>query len=144
MANRIGENPDVMLPVMVCQDGFITSHGIENIIIEEDDKVKNFVGVYNPEKYLLKPDESLAVGPYSVSPYVIEMKRAEYEGMVNAKRVVAEVSADFEQTFGRKYEFFEEYRMDDAEYGILIMSSAAGTCKDAVDALREKASAPDS
>jgi pyruvate ferredoxin oxidoreductase alpha subunit len=67
MANRIGEHPDVMLPVMVCQDGFITSHGIENIVIEDDDKVKAFIGDYRPEKYLLNPDESLAVGPYSVS-----------------------------------------------------------------------------
>ncbi len=49
MANRIGEHPDVMLPVMVCQDGFITSHAIENIELLEDDKVKEFVGEYNPK-----------------------------------------------------------------------------------------------
>jgi pyruvate ferredoxin oxidoreductase alpha subunit len=137
MANRIGEHKDVMLPVMVCQDGFITSHGIENIVIEDDDKVKAFIGEYRPEKYLLNPDESLAVGPYSVSPYVIEMKRAEHEAMVNAKAVVKSVSDEFEKTFGRKYGFFEKYRMDDAEYAVLLMSSAAGTGKDAVDALRE-------
>jgi pyruvate ferredoxin oxidoreductase alpha subunit len=136
MANRIGERRDVMLPVMVCQDGFITSHGIENIIIEDDGEVKNFVGEYHPEKYLLNPDESLAVGPYSVSPYVIEMKRAVHEAMVNARDAVKEVSEDFERTFGREYGFFEEYHMDDAEYGVLLMSSAAGTGKDAVDALR--------
>jgi pyruvate ferredoxin oxidoreductase alpha subunit len=138
MANRIGERPDVMLPVMVCQDGFITSHGIENIIIEDDDKVRAFIGAYRPERYLLNPDESLAVGPYSISPYVIEMKRAAHEAMINAKDAVAEVSADFARTFGREYGFFERYRMDDAELAVLVMSSAAGTGKDAVDVLREK------
>jgi pyruvate ferredoxin oxidoreductase alpha subunit len=137
-AHRIAEDPSVKLPAMICQDGFITSHGIENILIEEDAPVKAFVGEYHPEKYLLNPEESLAVGPYSVSPYVIETKRSEHEGMKNAKQVILDVAADFEKTFGRKYGFFEEYRMEDAEYGVLLMSSAAGTAKDAVDQLREK------
>jgi len=53
MAHRIGEHPDVMLPVMVCQDGFITSHAIENIELVEDEKVKAFVGEYKPTHYLL-------------------------------------------------------------------------------------------
>ncbi|MDR2486409.1 MAG: pyruvate ferredoxin oxidoreductase [Clostridiales Family XIII bacterium] len=138
MANRIGEDPRVKLPVMVCQDGFITSHGIENILIEEEAEARAFVGDYRPEKFLLNPEESLAVGPYSVSPYVIEMKRAEHEAMVNAKQVILEVAADFEKTFGRSYGFFEAYRMEDAELGLLLMSSAAGTAKDAVDRLREQ------
>jgi pyruvate ferredoxin oxidoreductase alpha subunit len=138
MANRIAERPEVMLPIMVCQDGFITSHGIENIVIEDDEKVKQFIGEYRPEKYLLNPDESLAVGPYSISPYVIEMKKAAHEAMKNAKQAVADVSADFAKTFGREYGYFEEYRMEDAEYAVLLMSSAAGTGKDAVDVLRAK------
>jgi pyruvate ferredoxin oxidoreductase alpha subunit len=138
MANRVAEHPDVMLPAMVCQDGFITSHGIENIVIEDDDAVKSFVGTYRPEKYLLNPDESLAVGPYSISPYVIEMKRGEHEAMINAKQVIADVSAAFAKTFGRDYGLFETYRMDDAETAVLLMSSAAGTGKDAVDVLRAR------
>lgn len=53
MAHKIAENKNVLLPLMVCQDGFITSHSIENIELIEDDKVKKFVGKYNPEHYLL-------------------------------------------------------------------------------------------
>ena len=49
MAHRIAEHKDVMLPLMVCQDGFITSHAIEAIQLEEDEKVKQFVGEYHPE-----------------------------------------------------------------------------------------------
>jgi pyruvate ferredoxin oxidoreductase alpha subunit len=138
MANRIAEHPDVMLPIMICQDGFITSHGIENIVIEDDSEVRTFVGEYRPGKYLLNPSESLAVGPYSVSPYVIEMKRAVHEAMVKAKDIVRLVSEDFGRAFGREYGFMERYRMDDAEYAVLLMSSAAGTGKDAIDALRDK------
>jgi pyruvate ferredoxin oxidoreductase alpha subunit len=138
MAHRIAEHPSVMLPTMICQDGFITSHAIENILIEDDAPVKAFVGEYHPEKYLLNPEESVGVGPYSVSPFYMEMKRAEFQAMSNATQVIADVSADFGRTFGREYGFFEEYRMDDAEFAVLLMSSSAGTGKDAIDILREQ------
>lgn len=59
----ISENPDVRLPIMACQDGFITSHAVENIELETDEMVQNFVGTYNPENYLLKHENPLAVGP---------------------------------------------------------------------------------
>jgi pyruvate ferredoxin oxidoreductase alpha subunit len=138
MAHRIAEHSDVMLPVMVCQDGFITSHAIENIVIEDNAAVKAFVGGYDPPHHLLDPSESVAVGPYSVSPYVMEMKVAQAAAMARSKDVIVEVAADFERAFGRRYGLFEEYRMDDAALALLIMSSAAGTAKVAVDRLRER------
>ena len=49
-----------------------------------------------------------------------------------------EVAREFKQISGRDYGFFEAYKMDDADYAMVIMGSAAGTGKDAVDALREK------
>ncbi len=58
--------------------------------------------------------------------------------MENAKKVLLDVAADFEKISGRKYGFFETYQMEDAEYVMVIMGSAAGTGKDAVDALRAK------
>ena len=137
MAHRIAEHPDVRLPLMVCEDGFITSHAIENIEIEEDDKVKAFVGEYKPENYLLKKENPLAVGPYGVSGYYMEARVAQAQAMKNAKQVILDVAADFEKTFGRKYGFFEEYRMEDAEIAMVIMGSSAGTAKAAVDQLRK-------
>mgnify|MGYP002270756420 FL=1 len=138
MANRIAENKDVLLPLMVCQDGFITSHSIENIELIEDDRVKEFVGTYKPEHYLLNDKEPIAVGPLDVQSYLFEHKYQQAEGMRNAKKVIAEVSAEFEKMTGRKYSFFEEYRMDDAEIAVVCMNSTAGTTKTVVDELREK------
>ena len=132
----IAEHKDVMLPVMVCQDGFITSHGVENIELVEDDLVKEFVGEYEPEHYLLNAKEPMAVGPYAVSNYYMETKRAQREAMKQAKRVILEVAEQFEKISGRKYEFFEGYRLDDAEYAIVIIGSAAGTAKAAIDTIR--------
>ena len=138
MAHRIAENKDVLLPLMVCQDGFITSHSIENIELIEDDKVKGFVGTYKPEHYLLNDKEPIAVGPLDVQSYLFEHKYQQAEAMRNAKKVILEVAKDFEKMTGRKYSFFEEYRMEDAEIAVVCMNSTAGTTKTVVDELREK------
>ena len=138
MAHRIAENKDVLLPLMVCQDGFITSHSIENIELIEDDKVKEFVGTYKLEHYLLNDKEPIAVGPLDVQSYLFEHKYQQAEAMRNAKKVILEVAKDFEKMTGRKYSFFEEYRMEDAEIAVVCMNSTAGTTKTVVDELREK------
>ncbi|MBQ7242521.1 MAG: pyruvate ferredoxin oxidoreductase [Firmicutes bacterium] len=137
-AHRIGETADVRLPVMICEDGFITSHALENIELETDQDVKDFVGEYTPENYLLKAENPLAVGPYGVSGYYMEARVAQAEAMKNAKRAILDVAADFEKKFGRKYGFFEEYKMEDAELVMILMGSSAGTGKAAVDELREQ------
>lgn len=138
MAHRIAEHESVRLPLMVCQDGFITSHSIENIELEEDEKVKEFVGEYHPEHYLLNKEEPISVGPLDVQPYLFEHKAQQAEAMKNAKKVILEVSKDFEKMTGRSYSFFEEYKLQDAEVAVVCMNSTAGTTKFVVDKLREK------
>lgn len=138
MAHRIAEHKDVLLPLMVCQDGFITSHSIENIQLENDEDVKKFVGQYKPEHYLLNRDEPIAVGPLDLQAYLFEHKAQQAEAMKKAKEVIKEVSEEFEKWTGRKYEFFEKYKLDDAEIAIVCMNSTAGTTKAVVDKLREQ------
>lgn len=138
MAHRIAENKDVLLPLMVCQDGFITSHSIENIELIEDEKVKEFVGSYKPEHYLLNKKEPMAIGPLDLQAYLFEHKVQQAEAMKNAKKVIEEVAKDFEKMTGRKYSFFEEYKLDDAEIAIVCMNSTAGTTKFVVDNLRKQ------
>jgi len=138
MAHRIAEHKDVLLPLMVCQDGFITSHSIENIQLENDEDVKKFVGQYKPEHYLLNRDEPIAVGPLDLQAYLFEHKAQQAEAMKKAKEVIKEVSEEFAEWTGRKYEFFEKYKLDDAEIAIVCMNSTAGTTKAVVDRLREQ------
>ena len=135
-AYPIAEHADVHLPVMVCQDGFITSHAVENIELMEDGVVKDFVGEYEPEEYLLNPGKPIAVGPYSVSNYAMEAKKNQEIALERSKEVILQVAEAFEKISGRKYGLFEEYRTEDADYIMLIMGSAAGTAKQAVDDLR--------
>ena len=137
-AYRIAEHPDVRLPIMICQDGFITSHAVENITLWDDDKMKKFVGEYEPDHYLLKEDEVMAVGPYAASGYCMEAKKAQAEAMKRAKKVILDVAKEFESITGQSYGFFEGYRLKDAEYAVVAIGSVCGTAKDAVDAMREK------
>ena len=137
-AYRISEHKDVRLPIMICQDGFITSHAVENMELLDDEEVRGFVGEYEPENYLLNPDCPMAVGPYSITDYYMEAKRNQAEGMKHVSRVVLEVAKEFAALSGREYGLFEEYGMEDAELAVVMIGSAAGTTKDAIDRLRAK------
>lgn len=141
-AMRIAEHPSVRLPIMICQDGFITSHAVENILLEEDAAVKAFVGEYQPEHYLLKHENPLAVGPYDTCPYYMEHKVQQAHAMQNAKQVILEVAVDFEKTFGRKYGLFEAYRMEDAEIAVVLIGSTAAPPRSPWTTCGNRASGP--
>ena len=133
-AFRIAEA--LRLPMMVCQDGFITSHALANMETLEDEKVKAFVGEYEPEHWLLNPDEKLAVGPYGVSAYYMEMKKAQSEAMKSATAVIKAIGKEYGDVSGRYYDMLELYKMEDAEYAVACIGSSAGTGKAAVDEMR--------
>ena len=125
------------LPIMICQDGFITSHAVENIELLEDEQVRAFVGDYEPDHYLLKKGEPLAVGPYGISAYYMEIKKAQAEAMKDSRRRIYEVADAFAELSGRRYGMIEEYMMDDAEFAVVLIGSSAGTAKAAARQLRD-------
>jgi pyruvate ferredoxin oxidoreductase alpha subunit len=135
-AFRIAEHPDVLTPIFVGLDGFIISHSSEGVQVEDDQAVKKFVGEFKPPYPLLDTSRKFTVGPIDFTDYYFEHKRSQIEGIENSPPVIEAVGKEFGQTFGRSYGFFEKYRMDDAELCIVVMSSAAGTGKDAIDELR--------
>ncbi len=136
MAVKIAEQ--AMLPVMVCYDGFITSHSVENIELLEDEKVKEFVGEYNPSHYLLNPDEYVSMGPLDLQNYFFEHRKELADAMIDAKDIILKVSEEFYNLSGRKYELFENYKLDDADYALVVLNSTAGTAKMVVDKLRSE------
>lgn len=135
-AVRIAEHPDVLLPVMVCQDGFITSHAMERVEVYDDDEVKAFVGTYRPKHPLLDVDNPITYGALHFYDYYYESKRQQAEAMENARRVIPEITDEFNRKFGRNYGLFEAYRLDDADVAIVVVNSTAGTAKVVVDGLR--------
>ncbi len=135
-AVRIAEHPDVLLPVMSCMDGFLTTHTSENVALLEDAEVADFVGDYHAPYSLLDVDNPITVGPNDLPESYTEHKYQQTVGMKNALDVIREVSDDFRQRFGRGFSLMEHYRTEDAEHIIIVLSSTAGIVKDVVDAMR--------
>jgi pyruvate ferredoxin oxidoreductase alpha subunit len=137
-AFRIAEHMDIRLPVMICLDGFIISHSIERIEYLEDEEVRNFVGEFKQLNPLLDLGHPVSYGPLILPDYYMEYRKAQDEVASKVSNVVLEVAEDFEKLSGRKYGLFETYRLEDAEIGLVILNSAAGTSKDVVDEFRDR------
>jgi pyruvate ferredoxin oxidoreductase alpha subunit len=137
-AMRIAEHPDVLLPVMVCQDGFITSHGMERVEIYDDADVKDFVGQYKPQWPLLDLEKPKTYGPLDFYDYYYEHKMQQVVAMEKALPVILDVAAEFNSKFGRDYGLYEAYKLQDAEVALVALNSTAGTAKLTVDHLRSE------
>ena len=137
-AVRIAEHPDVLLPVMFMHDGFITSHGLERVEIYDDAEVKDFIGQYEPAYPLLDWRNPVTYGPLDFYDYYFEHKRQQVDAMEHVKQVVIDVGQEFGQKFGRTYGLFETYKLEDADAGVVVLSSTAGTAKTVVDSLRKQ------
>lgn len=135
MAVKIAER--AKLPVMVCYDGFITSHSVENITLMENEEVESFVGKYKPDEYLLDDSKNISMGPLALQKDFFEKRKELADAMVNSKEIIKEVSEEFYNITGRKYDLYEEYMLDNAEIGIIALNSTAGTIKDVIDELRK-------
>ena len=136
MAIRIAEHQGILLPVMVCQDGFITSHAVEGIKLYDDRQIKDFIGEYKIKHSLLDVDNPVTYGPLDLQDYYFEHKRQQSEAIKNSLTAIPKVFAEFKKHFGTSYDFIETYKLDDAEVAIVALSSTAGTVKVVVDELR--------
>jgi pyruvate ferredoxin oxidoreductase alpha subunit len=137
-AFRVAENMDIRLPAIICYDGFIIGHSIGSIEYLEDETVRNFVGEYQPLYPLLDIQNPISYGPLILPDYYMEYKKAQDDAASKVASVVLDVAREFEKISGRTYGLFETYRLDDAEIGLVILNSAAGTSKDIVDEFRDK------
>jgi pyruvate ferredoxin oxidoreductase alpha subunit len=126
------------LPTLVTTDGFIISHCMEVVEIYPDVDVKAFVGEYKPERYLLDVKRPYTLGAIDLQDYYFEHRYQLSQAMKESKNVILEVAKKFEKTFGRKYDLYEKYMLDDAEIAIVVIGSTAGTTKFVVEELRKK------
>ena len=126
-AIRIAEHPEIQLPVMVLMDGFIISHSIDRLDLQDDASVKKFIGSRNPAYSLLDAQNPISVGNFDpLYGYFFEFKRQQEEGMLNALKVIQDVGKEFEALSGRPYGLLEAVGMKNAEYAVIATASAAG------------------
>ncbi len=138
LALRLAEHPDVQLPVMVCEDGFITSHCVQNVKIYDDAVVRKFIGERKPPFSLLDHRNPITVGAIELQDYYFETKRQQQNAMEKVPKVYLQVGRELSGITGNDYGFFEKYRMDGAEAVIVTMSSAAGTARSAIEKMRKQ------
>jgi len=138
MAPRIAEHPDVLLPVLVCQDGFTITHSAEPVVLLGDKAVQKFVGSYRIPHALLNVQSPTTQGPFAMPDYYFEVRYQQVAAMAAALRVVEEVAAAFAEIAGRRYSLVEAYELEDADRAIVCLGSTGGTVKDAVDELRAR------
>lgn len=136
IATRLAEAINV--PVMVCQDGFITSHCVEMLEILEPGKVKSFVGPYKPKEYLLDTDRPLTFGAWQLPNAYMETKIEQQEAINEALKEYPKAAKEFAKISGRNYAFVEEYMAKDADAIIVANCSTAGTVKSVIDRMRKQ------
>ena len=138
MAPRIAEDPRVLLPVLVCLDGFTITHSAEPVSLLPDADVTRFVGPYRAPNAVLDTARPTTQGPFAMPDYYFELRRQQAAALEAALDVIDEVAVDFERISGRRLGALEAYRLEDAAHAIVALGSTAGTTKDVVDELREE------
>ncbi len=135
-AIRIGEHPDVRLPVIVAYDGFLTSHQKRRLErFDDPEAVRAFLGERSDPYTALDPERPVTFGPYMNDPDLINNKVQQHEAMEAARRVIPEVLAELREFSGRSYATVDAYRMDDAEVALVLLNSAAENAKEVADRL---------
>ncbi|MEM2466684.1 MAG: transketolase C-terminal domain-containing protein [Candidatus Bathyarchaeia archaeon] len=140
-AYKIAENKEVLMPVMVCLDGFILSHTCEVVVVPEFQVVREFLPPYEPDPKhhtLLSLDAPMAAGGGCPPAYAMEFDYKKFEAHEKAKEVIRKVDDEFANIFGRRYGLVEAYRCEDAEIILISMGTIVSTAKEVVDRLRDK------
>ena len=137
LGTRLAERREVMLPVLVCQDGFTITHSAEPVALLADMAVRQFVGDYAIPHPLLERGHPATHGPFAMPDYYFELRRQQIAALEAVLDALPEVALEYEQLSGRGYGLLEPYRIDDAERVLVALGSATGTIKDAVDELRD-------
>jgi pyruvate ferredoxin oxidoreductase alpha subunit len=135
-AYRISENNEVLLPSMVCVDGFILTHTVEPVDIPLQDTVDKFLIPYQPKHAYLDPEDPMSLGTFTDPNYYMEARYDMEVAMEGSKKVIRDVHKEFTEVFGREYDLVEEYMCDDAEIILVAMGSICGTIKTVTDSLR--------
>lgn len=135
-AFKVAEDSKVLLPVMVCMDGWILTHSYERVSFLAQEDVDRFLPTFKPCNYLDVEDPK-SWGSYADEDVLMEFKYSIQQAMLRAKGVIKEAWRDLARLTGRDYGgLVEGYRAQDAEVVLVAMGSVSGTAKEAVDKAR--------
>ena len=135
-AFKIAEDPEILLPVMVCMDGWILTHSYERVSVLEQHEVDKFLPPYRP-LHFLNVKEPKSWGSYAEDDMLLEFKYSIQSAMLKAKTKIKEIFRELAEISGRDYGgLIEAYLTEDAETILVALGSVTGTMKDAIDQMR--------
>lgn len=135
---RVGEDPRVMLPQMVCQDGYFISHIPDKVLVAEPSQVKEFLPPYK-SLHALSLTCPVSHGPQIRPDQGAPMDAQRAATFLEVPKVIEEATEDFNRVFGRNYDpFVEQFEMDDADIAFFVQGAHATTCKSAIRNLRNQ------
>ncbi len=137
-AYKISENENVLLPSMVCVDGYYLTHTVEPVDIPTQEEVDEFLPEYKPTHSYLDPKDPMSLGTFTDPNYYMEARYDMELAMERAKDVTRAVNKEFAEKFGREYDLVENYMCDDAEIILVAMGSICGTIKAVIDNMRKE------
>ncbi len=137
LAFRIAEDPEILLPTMVCMDGWVLTHGFEPVELIDQEVIDTFLSSYSPIHYL-DPENPLTFGSYAEDDILMELKYMIQAAMDKAKKKIVEIAFEFHRITGHSgLRLIETYRTEGAEVILMGMGSMVGTVKEAVDRMRD-------
>jgi pyruvate ferredoxin oxidoreductase alpha subunit len=137
-AYKISENENVLLPSMVCVDGYYLTHTVEPVDIPTQEEVDDFLPPYQPTHAYLDPKDPMSLGTFTDPNYYMEARHDMEVAMEGSKEVIRAINKEFAEKFGRKYDLVENYMCEDAEIILVAMGSICGTIKDVIDNMRKE------
>lgn len=136
---RLTEDPEILIPVNVCYDGFYLSHLVEGVEVPAQEQVDAFLPPVSFNHAVLDPSNPFALDPLTAGPILMQYRKSHLEAMGRVQEKLEQTDAEFARLLGRSHGgAVEAYRIEDAEVVLVTMGAATGTGREAVDMAREK------
>jgi pyruvate/2-oxoacid:ferredoxin oxidoreductase alpha subunit len=133
---RVGEDPKIMLPQFVCQDGYFLSHIPDKVVLPDIAQVREFLPPY-AAPHPLSPSCPVSHGPQIRPDQGAPMDAQRAVTFLDLPPVIEKAVSDYNRIFGRNLDpWLEKFMMDDAEVAFFIQGAHANTCKNAIRHLR--------
>jgi len=137
-AFRVAEHHDVRLPVMVHQDGFITSHTAQNVYPLSNEAAAKFVGVIDPVDDMLDFSRPVTYGAQTEEDWHFEHKAKQHKALMDSMPMIDEIFAEFKTLSGREYKRVESYDMEDADVCVIGLGTTVESARVAAKEMRDE------
>jgi pyruvate ferredoxin oxidoreductase alpha subunit len=138
IAYKIAEHKDILLPAMICMDGFFVSHSNQTVMVPDQQSVDNFLPKYESRNLFLDPKNPMFINDLTSPDEFSEMRFQQKTGFKNALKIIPEIEEEFFEVYSRKYEMLESYKCEDAEVILVTIGSMSGTAKYVVQKMRKE------